>query len=317
MSTLRVERPGMLTTVQDAGRWGWQARGVPVAGPMDAWSARLANRLVGNPDAAAVLEATLIGPSFVVTRACTLAVTGACFDVEVGSRWLESPFVVRMAPDTRVHFGRRRAGCRAYVSVDGSFALSPVLGSVATHTRSGMGGVDGRALAAGDCVPLGQPGDSVTADRLHPVAAPAPALPGAVTRLHLLPGPSGTQADTAAMALLCTSEFVVTGDSDRMAYRLSGPVRWPEISSSLLSQPTVWGAIQLPPSGTPMLLMADRQTTGGYAQIGVLTRADRGAAGQLGPGDRLRFVETTWEAARQAHAAHEDALTRLAREVSS
>ncbi len=307
----------MLTTVQDAGRWGWQARGVPVAGPMDAWSARLANRLVGNRDGAAVLEATLIGPSFVVTRLCTLAVTGACFEVEMGAERVRSPFVAQVPADTPVRFGGRRAGTRAYVAIDGSFALAPVLGSVTTHTRSRMGGIDGRALASGDSLPLGPYAAFVPAESLQAVTAPTPAEPGATTTLQVLAGSSGEEADAEGIAALCDSEFVLAGDSDRMAFRLEGRARWPSISSTLLSQPTVYGAIQLPPSGVPMLLMADRQTVGGYAQIAVVTRADRGAAGQLGPGDRVRFAPTTWEAAAAAYAVREQALTDLAREVTA
>ena len=305
----------MLTTVQAAGRWGWQARGVPVAGPMDAWSARLANRLVGNPDGAAVLEATLIGPSFVLTRPCVLAVTGACFEVAVGAQQLETPFVVAVPADTHVRFGHRRAGTRAYVGVDGSFALSPVLGSVATHTRSRMGGIDGRALVTGDSVPLGPAHGVMAQGDVRPLKAPAPPQAGSTTTLRVLPIGSGHEPDAGMLAALCATEFVLTGESDRMAYRLEGRVGWPAISSTLLSQPTAWGAVQLPPAGMPMLLMADRQTTGGYAQIAVLARADRGPAGQLGPGDRLRFVATTWGAAREAHVAGEQALAAIAREV--
>ncbi len=316
MSALVVQRPGMLTTVQDAGRWGWQARGVPVAGPMDAWSARLANRLVGNRDGAAVLEATLIGPSFVVTRPCTIAVTGACFEIAIGAERVHSPFVARVPADTHVRFGGRRAGTRAYVAVDGSFALPPVLGSVATHTRSRMGGIDGRALASGDSLPLG-PHAALAPESVQAVPAPTPAGPGATTTLHVLAGSAGEEADAEAIAALCDSEFVLAGDSDRMAFRLQGRARWPSISATLLSQPTVYGAIQLPPSGVPMLLMADRQTVGGYAQIAVVTRADRGAAGQLGPGDRVRFAQTTWDAAAAAHAVREQALSDLAREVKA
>ena len=150
MSAVQIVRPGMFTTIQDRGRWGFQRWGVPVSGPMDAWSARLANRLVGNADATALLEVTLRGPEFSLARDGWIAVTGARFDVEIGGRPWRSPFVASVPRDVQVRFGSRQDGTRAYVAFDGGLRVLPTLESVSTHVRAGLGGIGGRALRARD-----------------------------------------------------------------------------------------------------------------------------------------------------------------------
>jgi antagonist of KipI len=317
VSRLHILRPGMFTTIQDRGRWGFQRWGVPVSGPMDAWSARLANRLVGNADATALLEVTLRGPEFSLSRDGWIAVTGARFDVEVGARRWRSPFVARVPGDVPVRFGQRQDGTRAYIAVDGGLAVEPTLGSASTHVRAGLGGLSGRALQAGDTVPLGSPATLRLEERHVDAAGPAVPRPG-MNEISVLDVLVGAQDDwtNAAVAALCATSFIVSADSDRMGYRLTGgTTSWPEGRSALLSHPVTLGAVQLPAGGDPILLMADRQTTGGYAQIAVLTRASRSLAGQLGPGDRIVFRTSRWSEARHAHHRSEAALDALAPEV--
>jgi antagonist of KipI len=327
MSALIIERPGILMTVQDLGRWGHQALGIPVSGAMDTWSARLANRLVGNPDGFAVLEVTLVGPRFIAERDISMAVVGAAFDVTVDGDLKRVPFTCRMASGARVAFGSRTSGARAYIAIDGGIATPQVLGSASTHLRARFGGFDGRALSTGDRLPLGAPSrgaetppPQLAAQISSPsgtvASALADALTGTVT-LHVLPGPPGDPTTREAFDTLCAESFIVSPESDRMGYRLTNKGRWPTVDASQLSGPTVNGAVQLPPGGTPILLMADRQTTGGYAQIAVLQRADRPLAGQLAPGDRVSFMPTTFEDAAAAHAALETRLTASAPEVRS
>ena len=317
MSAVEIVRPGMFTTIQDRGRWGFQRWGVPVSGPMDAWSARLANRLVGNPDGTALLEVTLRGPEFSLLRDGWIGVTGARFDVEIGGRQWRSPFVARALRDAVVRFGSRQDGTRAYVAFDGGLAITPTLDSASTHVRAGLGGVGGRALRAGDRIPLGPPGVRRLEERQIDSGLPAVPKPGTgdTATLDVLVGGSDDWT-TAAVSALCATTFVVSADSDRMGYRLTGgQAAWPEGRSALLSHPVALGAVQLPAGGDPILLMADRQTTGGYAQIAALTRASRSLAGQLGPGDRIAFRSTSWSDAREAHHRSEAALDALAPEV--
>jgi antagonist of KipI len=300
----------MLTTVQDLGRRGYQALGVSFSGAMDTWSARLANRLAGNPDRFAVLEVTIVGPRFTVERDAWIAVAGADFEVRVGTAVNRVPFVSRVPKGTEVAFGGRTRGARAYLAIDGGFATPLTLGSASTHLLARMGGFAGRALKAGDRLPLGP---SRTAPALG--RPDQPAIDAGEATLRVLPGIMDDGVAQDAFATLCAVQFVVAAHSDRMGYRLSNTGRWPPVSASQLSGATAAGAIQLPPDGTPILLMADRQTSGGYAQVGVLQRADRRLAGQLAPGDRVAFAAATLESAAAAHAALETRLNAAAPEI--
>lgn len=305
MNVLLVQRPGLLTTVQDGGRWGWQHLGVPVSGWMDSWSARLANRLVGNQDGAALLEITWVGPTLRLQGPAAIAATGAEFDVTVGGVTHRSPLVLNVAGDVAIAFGARHRGTRAYFAVSGGVATSPVLGSRATDLRSRIGGIAGRRLLAGDRVPLGVAG--------RPVAPPAiVSTPWLHERLlRVTPTPAGASAGTE----LYEQTYRLADASDRTGYRLEGVRPLPLTTGSLPSQPVVMGAVQAPPGGAPVLLMADRQTTGGYAVVGVVSAADLPMAGQLGPGDTCRFVPCSPDDSRAAIADRERTLDAMAERV--
>jgi biotin-dependent carboxylase-like uncharacterized protein len=285
---------------------------------MDPWSARLANRLVGNIDWAPVLEVTLLGPELRAGRDAWIAVTGACFDVDIANRPWRSPLVARIARNTVVRFRARQHGTRAYIAINGGLRVQPTLGSSATTVRARLGGIEGRALRSGDEVPLGPSLDATALTERHvdvePAGIPKPGSAGVAT-LDVLPG-AADEWTTEAVTALCTTTFTIASDSDRMGYRLvNGEAAWPAGRSALLSQPTTLGAVQLPAGGDPILLMADRQTTGGYAQIAVLSRSARSVAGQLGPGDRVAFRAVSLTEAREIYHRREAALDALVREV--
>ena len=286
MTTLTVVRGGMLTTVQDLGRWGHQASGVPVAGPMDAYSHRLANRLVGNDPDAAALEITLVGPELGADGPAVCAVCGAAFEVFVGGRPapMNQPFDVRRGE--RVTFGRRVAGARATMSIRGGVEVPPVLGSRSTSLVSGMGPFGGRALIAGDVLPVGLSTRSAVSTRPgRPLR-----LPEGGARLHVMAGPHDGRFTPEARELFSSGRFTVTTKSNRMGYRLDGPPLALEPTADILSDATPIGSVQVPRSGQPILLMADRQTTGGYPKIATVITADLPLAGQLAPGDWISFV---------------------------
>ena len=285
MSALIVERPGLLTTVQDAGRWGWQHLGVPASGWMDDWSAVLANRLVGNDDADAVLEATLIGPTLRAQGRVVVAVTGAVFDVTVGQRRFRSPFVTTAGDGDMIAFGPRTLGTRAYLACRGGFDVARVLGSAATDVRAGLG--RGRLQMRDTLEVRTDLPDAVATRELDPQAWLFEPV------LGLLPGPDDSSWTDHALNVLAGAAYSVTSASDRTGYRLDGP-SLPAPGGELVSVPVVTGTLQVPPSGQPILLMADCQTTGGYARLGALASADRAVAGQLGPGDRCVFERCTW-----------------------
>jgi biotin-dependent carboxylase-like uncharacterized protein len=304
VSALLVERPGLLSTVQDRGREGWQHLGVPVSGWMDDWSARLANRLVGNPDTHAVVEVTWAGPTLVCDGALSLAVTGAVFDVLVDGRRLRTPLTCTVAAGGRIEFGQRHRGARAYVAVAGGVDVPPALGSRATDVRSALGGLDGRRLGRGDRLAIGpaEPREAAT------VELPAPEWVGcAQLRVTSVEGYGAQPLED-----LCHAGYRLAAASDRTGYRLMAERPLLDAPGTLISQPVVMGAVQVPPDGSPLLLMADRQTTGGYAVPAVVIAADLPVAGQLGPGDECRFLACTIESAREAAAVRERALDLLA-----
>lgn len=317
MSTLSVVKPGLHTTIQDLGRWGLQSRGVPVAGPMDPYSHRLANALVGNSVEAATLEITLVGPELEFDDDRMVAVAGGEFDVTINGEMVPSnatPFPIRSG--SRLAFGSRKFGSRAYIAVSGGIESPPVFGSRSTHVPSKMGGIEGRALVAGDRLPLGDP----SRVRLKPVAFRRTltdrleltsrqdgktCLRG---RVRVLPGPQRDRFAAEALNLLQSAPYSVTSESNRMGYRLDGP-RLPQIGTTeMISEATPVGSLQVPSSGQPILLMADRQTTGGYPKLATAISADIGIAGQLGPGDLLSFEIVTDREALDALVAKERAL---------
>ena len=303
---LTVVRPGLLSTVQDLGRWGYQDRGVPVAGPMDSVSHRVANAAVGNSPGAATIEMTLVGPELRFEQDAVFALAGGDFGARLDDRSITRNRPARARAGATLRCGAHAQGARAYLAVGGGIRTEPVMGSRATHLVSAMGGVAGRPLMAGDRLPLTSEADvAVGRSATHAIAAT-----GRV-RLRVLPGPQDEFFDASAFERLQASAFTVSQQSNRMAYRLSGAVV-PRLSDrEMISDAMVFGGIQVPPSGEPILLMADRQTSGGYPQIATVITADLPLAGQLAPGDRVEFAVCTRREAVAALIAQEGLLLAL------
>lgn len=281
---ISVLRPGMLTTVQDRGRWGWQHLGVPPGGPMDPWSFRVANALVGNDEGAAGLEITLMGPQLRAEADLTVAVTGADLDASV-PLWR----VTTIEPGTVLRFGARRGLTRAYLAVRGGIDTPVVLGSRSASLSARLPGFAGRVLRTGDVLPIGK-GDLAHAS-LQPGPLDVPA--GGTAGVRFIWGPDRDRFSDEEAERFTATTFTLSTDSNRMGYRLQGDVLHVKDAGQVLSEASPMGSIQVPPSGQPILLMADRQTTGGYARIGTVITADLRLAGQLGPGDTVRFRPCT------------------------
>jgi biotin-dependent carboxylase-like uncharacterized protein len=283
-----VVKPGLLTTVQDAGRWGRQHQGIPVAGPMDPWSHARANRLVGNAPEAATLEITLAGPRLRADAALTAAICGGRFSVKIAGHEASTDRVLEIPADAEIEVGRCSTGARAYLAVRGGIDVPAIFDSRATHLPSAMGGVAGRALAAGDVLRIGAMTMGEPVKRKRTAAAQATASVGdAIVRV--LAGPDADADLAGCFEALVAARFEVGPESNRMGYRLRGAVL-DAPSADRLSTPTPMGTLQLPEGGEPILLMADRQTTGGYPRVATVISADLGIAGQLKPGDWLRFA---------------------------
>jgi biotin-dependent carboxylase-like uncharacterized protein len=297
-----VLEPGLFTTVQDLGRWGQQRLGVPVSGPMDAWSFGLANRLVGNDRGMAALEATVRGPSLRLEEPVVVAVAGADLNVTLDGEAIAPGQARACRAGAILRSGARANGARTYLAFRGGLAVTPVLGSCATHVVAGLGGLHGRRLATGDRIPLGRPGSAVEAPPPR-ASNRRPRMPEGGARLRVMPGPQDDWFDPHAFERLQRSRYVVSGQSDRMGYRLQGPAIPRRSSDEMISDATFTGGLQVPPSGDPILLMADRQTTGGYPQMATVISADLPLAGQLAPGDWVEFQLAT---RREAVAALRD-----------
>ena len=303
-----VEAPGLLTTIQDLGRPHALAAGVPPGGAMDRFAHRAANLLAGNAAHEATLECTLRGPVLVAEAACLVAVTGADLDPRLDGEPMAMWETVPVARGARLTFAGRRGGARAYVAVAGGFDGDRWLGSRSTNLMAGRGGMRGRALAAGDTLPL-------VAARDTPV--PAQTLPAALRpdysrrALQVIPGPHVRRLDPESRRSFLHDAFGVSADSDRMGYRLDGPSLVAR-GDELLSFGLAAGAVQLPPSGHPILLMADHQTAGGYPVIATVVSASMPVAAQLAPGDEVRFEQTTEARARSQRLAQAEALAGLA-----
>jgi biotin-dependent carboxylase-like uncharacterized protein len=310
MSTgaLHILKPGLLTTVQDLGRYGHQASGVPVAGPMDTFSHRLANQLAGNTIDAATLEITLIGPDMIVEADTTMAIAGAQFEATCDDRPVALGASFAVSRGQRLKFGRIVQGARAYLAVAGGVQTPPVLGSRATHLVSHMGGLNGRALQSGDRVPIG--------NRPHPRPQRKSAgltLPSkGRALLRVMPGPQADWFQSDALRAIASVSFRISPQSNRMGYRLQGPPLVRAREGELISEPLGIGAIQVPAAGEPILLMADRQTAGGYPKIGYVISADLPIAGQLAPGDFIEFHVCTHQEAVTALISRERQLLRYA-----
>lgn len=311
---LEVIDPGLLSTVQDAGRPGWAHLGVPHAGACDPLSLAVANLLLDNDPGAAAVEMTVVGPTLAVHRTGTVALAGA----DLGGLVLETGGQLRpgavhlLRAGTTIAFAgvaSDRPGCRAYLALSGGIDVPEVLGSRSTSLIGGFGGIEGRPLAPGDRLQPTLTADPGLAGRGWP-GSTEPAMPPVVIRV--VDGPDLDRLADGALDSLRVAEWRVSVRSDRMGIRLDGPAL-PVAPGELVSRGVVWGAIQVPPDGAPIVLLADHQSVGGYPVPAVAISADRPILGQLRPGDRLRFSRVTLTEARDALREQRERLRASAR----
>lgn len=319
---LRVIQPGSLTTVQDLGRPGYAAEGVAAGGAVDRDALRLGNLLLGNMPGAAALEITVGSAAFEALAPCAITVTGADCVVRVAGRPVARHSVALVPAGARIELDRWRHGARAYLCVAGGVAVPLVLGSRATDLRAEMGGLAGRALRPGDEARRGETTGGLAArvGRRLPSNIERGGLDTGEAALQVLPGPHAA-AFPGDLAALLASTYRVDPRADRMGARLIPAQGEPvAMGGEVLSEGVPHGAIQVPPDGQPILLLAGHQTTGGYRIPAVVASADLWRAAQLRPGDLVRFTLTSTEEALAVLRAREDwyawAEARLARAYS-
>ena len=321
--TLRIEvlKPGAQSQLQDLGRHGHQHLGVPVCGAMDEWSQRLANLLVGNDEQAATLEIVLTGPSLRFHGPAQIALCGADLSARLDGTPLPLHCRVDLPAGALLEFGPRASGLRVYLALRGGFAAPLVMGSRSTFVRGGFGGLEGRALRRGDVLTVAQPLPALppaSTAAAPELTLPRPALAGedGSLLLRVIPGEHWALFTPAAQVLLSQARYRISPQSDRMGYRLEGPPLQRELGGELISEGVAFGAIQVPADGQPIVLMAERQSTGGYAKIAHVASVDLPLLAQAAPQQWLRFAPIALETAQTLYLEREHRLAALRQQLA-
>jgi len=318
---ISVLKPGLLTTVQDLGRSGYQQYGIVVGGALDAFAARVANLIAGNDDNAAVLELAQTGPELLCEQETLVAWCGADFAPQIGGESLPRERAVRVAAGETITFGLARSGLRAWLAFAGGIDVPQVLGSRSTYRRAGLGGHEGRPLATGDNLKLAAPGggSEKILDMLRAAGRRATAWsvrpetlgrPAAMGILRAMRGPEWAWFTPEAQRAFFSTHWVATKEADRMGVRLEGPELALVEPREMISSGVNTGVVQVPAAGQPIVLLPSRQSVGGYPRLAAVVAADVGRCSQLRPGDRVQFQEITLVAAHELYLARERDLNR-------
>jgi antagonist of KipI len=303
-----VLKPGLLSTLQDAGRPGHAALGVGRAGAMDGPALQLANALVGNVDNEAAIECTLLGPTLKFIEATVIALTGATIEASVDGRPIPMWTRCHLPAGSVLQLGGMSVGCRSYLAVDGGFDVATVLGSRSTDLHARLGYANGRALRAGDALPTGACTSQASMHHNDELTSlpwsidPHPWFDFAFRPLALLAGKHSALLDERSQQILHNEKFLLSKDSNRTAGRLDGHTLSLRQPLELISEATLPGTLQLPPSGQPIALLAEAPVTGGYPRIGQIAVVDLPRLAQRRPGDAVCFRPSTLDdAVRRLH----------------
>jgi biotin-dependent carboxylase-like uncharacterized protein len=298
MNLLEVLNSGFSTTIQDYGRVGYQKFGVPLSGAMDPFSFFTANLLVGNHVNEACLEATVLGPKLRFLSETQIAITGADLSPKINHDDVCNWLTLQVYENDLLSFGHSRSGCRAYVAVKGGLNTPIVMGSRSTCMRVGFGGHQGRSLRVGDVLNV-----NVNSGKPRPILKlPESLIPKYPSRheANVILGPQDDYFTEENISKFLTSTFTISTDSDRMGYRLEGETIQYGNGQRMISDAIPIGAIQVPESGKPILMMRDAQTTGGYPKIAVVSTPSVTHLGQAKPNDEIMFRQISLSRAQQA-----------------
>ena len=298
---MHVIFPGPRTTVQDKGRLGYQNSGFAPGGFIDKVASRMANVLVDNQDDEAVLEFCLIGPILEFDEEVNLAVCGGDFGIDVGGKVYPADKAVHVPAGATVRITTGNAGTYGSLAVAGGLDIPEVMGSRSTNLRCGIGGFEGRALRAGDVIGLRHPekGQQDLSWRWVPERQLSVPTDSGITKVRVVPGPQEEMFTEEGIRTFYESAYEISSHSDRMGFRLSGPAVASKNGYDILSDGIVNGSVQISGAGEPIVMMADRQTTGGYAKIASLINVDIPLFAQLRPGQEVMFVRCTVQEAQK------------------
>lgn len=310
MKVFQVLKPGLFTTVQDMGRYGYLKYGVPISGPMDTFSLVSGNRLVANNPNAACLEMTLIGPELQAFAKTQIAITGGDISPKINGHSVPMWQTLEVKEGDMVSFWKMETGCRAYLSIRGGINTPRILGSRSTYVRGGFGGINGRQLKTGDIIegfeaPLLKVGSSLP-EGLKPQFTEQ-------FSVNVVMGPQSNMFKEKGIRAFLSSQYKVTLEADRMGYRLEGNTIEHKAKAEIVSDALLPGAVQVPNEGQPIVLMRDAQTTGGYPKIAVATTPDVSLLGQAKPNDTIEFSKITVSQAREKLLQYHKLLNSLSR----
>jgi len=306
MNKMIVQAPGMFTTVQDLGREGFGPLGVSASGAADRVALRIGNRLVGNSETAAGLEMTLVGGTFQFLGGAVIALTGSDFGAKLDGTAIALWTSIEVRQGQTLQLGATMDGARCYLCVQGGFQVPPFLGSASTHVLSGLGGWEGRALRKGDALPIGDAGGRF---RKRQVAREALDRLRSAKVLRVTDGPQSDWFTEEARGQFFDTAYSVAEESNRVGIRLRGSVPVARLSSEeMITEGVPLGAVQVPPSGQPIIVFVEQQTTGGYPKIANVIAADIHSVGQLRPRDEIRFERVSMERARALLQEQEELL---------
>ena len=312
MEVFEVVQPGLLTTVQDKGRHGYQQYGVPVSGAMDSYALMVANLLVGNGEGDACLEITVLGPRLRILGDTVVSITGADLSPVVNNNPLPMWEAVKVCSGDTISFGHPERGCRSYLAVAGGIDVPEVMGSRSTYVKSRLGGLEGRPLRSGDRLRAGETRGEISAKKLPPQYIPEYQ---AENELRVILGPQDDYFTEKGIQTFLHSEYMISIQADRMGCRLEGPPIEHKAGADIISDGVLPGAVQVPGDGLPIILLADRQTTGGYVKIAIVSTVDLPKLAQAEPGDRVRFLQVTEEEAYQLLREYDQTIDALKQHI--
>ena len=325
--SITVLKPGLLTTIQDMGRPCYQKYGVIVSGAMDTYSARLSNIIVGNSENEAVLEITLIGPSLKLEKGTLFSLTGANLSPTIDGKSIPIGRAIYLTKDCILEFGTCINGCRSYLAIAGGFDIPIVMNSKSTYLRAGFGGFKGRALKKNDVLKIGTK-SKLSTNIIKSFNGNATFVLSSWhlksfvdinsenTVIRVFESTNFKDFKEESIKKLFTTKFTVSSKSDRMGYKLFGEKIELKHTMEMISEPVNLGTIQIPPDGNPIILLSDRQTTGGYPKIANVASVDIQKIAQLKPNDKITFKKITLEEATQLYFERETVVRELKESIN-
>lgn len=306
--SINIIVPGIQTTVQDSGRWGYQNVGMSVAGAMDLFAMRCANILVGNDENEACIEALMLGPTIEFEEDETIAVTGGDLSPMINSFPVNNWESIKVKKGDKLSFKSKKSGLRAYIAFSKTLDVPVIMNSKSTFLRGNLGGFEGRKLAKGDEIKLGAKSNSIGRVRIAEKYIPKYSRQ---EEIRFIFGPQDDAFTDEAKTTLQADFYTITAESDRMGFRLDGAKIEHKNSADIISDGIVFGSIQVPSHGSPIVMMADRQTTGGYTKIGTVITPDLQKLAQMDPGSKVRFKSVSVEEAQEIYVNYEKTFAQI------